>query len=260
MVGDRAGAGVGRDHRGAAVGDRLQHRRLRGVRDIDHDADAVHLGDRLPAEFAEATVLWRGGCVRVAELRVAVVRQAHVAGAAAVELGDARQVEAHRVAVLDADAGDQLAVGVQTLDRVGTGGEADDVAVLLRHAVDGVELRGRLGVGAPVGAVVQLPLVDVDDEERAVVAALAHLDEVDLRAATHRRVEPGAELVACLRVRRQFVRRQLRVDVLVGVQGQHPRMDRIGLPRGSRSLLGGDGTGDADEHSGDTEHEHAEQE
>jgi hypothetical protein len=112
-----------------------------------------------------------------------------------------------------------------------------DVAVQPAHPVDRVELRVRLAQRARVASGVELALRNVDDEERAVVAAFAHLREVDLLRAAHGRVELAPEPLSGLRVGRQRLGRELRLDVLVRVERQHARMDRIGL----RHLLGGQG-------------------
>ena len=106
VVGDGSRRRVRRDDRRLRQRDGLQVRLLRRVREVDHEADAVHLGDRLLAELAQPVVqplaVALAG-VRVGELAVAVVRQRQVAAAAVVELLDARQVGADRVGVLDAD-------------------------------------------------------------------------------------------------------------------------------------------------------------
>ena len=119
---------------------------LRRMRDVDHDAESVHLGDDLLAERRQAVVqppaVALAG-VRVGELAVAVVRERHVARAAIVELLDAREdVGAERVAVLDADERDLLAAGGDPAD-VGGGQREPDLVRrdLLGEPVDGVELR-----------------------------------------------------------------------------------------------------------------------
>ena len=99
------------------------------MREVDHDADAVELGDDLLAEIAQAVVrplAARFAVVGVGQLAVAVVRERQIAGAAIVELLDAldrgRGI-AERVAVLDPDEGDLLA-GLADAPHVG-GGERE---------------------------------------------------------------------------------------------------------------------------------------
>ena len=93
VIAERASRRVRGDHRRLRQRDRLHVRRLRRVREVDHDADAIQLGDDLLAESlrplcSHSPSGFAG--VRVGELAVAVVRQRQVAGAAIVELLDAR--------------------------------------------------------------------------------------------------------------------------------------------------------------------------
>ena len=76
----------------------------------------------------------------------------------------------------------------------------------------GIELRHGLLVGIVVASRRERPLADIDDEERRIQAAIAHLGQVDLR------VEP-------LRV--VFLAREiLGFDVVVGIEGDHAIMNR----------------------------------
>ena len=70
------------------------------MREIDHHADAVHLGQHFAAECADAVVrgiLRRFAGMGIRELIVAGVRERHVAGTALVELQHARDVVTDRV-------------------------------------------------------------------------------------------------------------------------------------------------------------------
>ena len=86
------------------------------MRDVDHDAETIQLGDDLFAERRHTTpfpaVALAG--VRVGELVVAVVSERQVARAAIVEFLDAGDFLAERIAVLDADERDFLALRVDS--------------------------------------------------------------------------------------------------------------------------------------------------
>jgi hypothetical protein len=192
------------------------------VREVHHDADAVHLGDDLLAEIAEAVVepLAAGlAGVRVGELAVTVMGQRHVPGAAIVELLDAL----HRgrgitqgVAVLDANQGNLLAGFVDAAD-IGRGQrELDFVGSdLLGQQVNGVELGHRLFIGAVVAFGRQGSLSDVDNEERGIESALAHLRQVDLIA----------EVLCVVAFRGEVVG----VDVVVGIERDDALMNALCL-------------------------------
>ena len=160
-----------------------------GMREVDHDADAVELGDHLLAELAQAVVrplAARLAGVRVGQLAVPVVRQRQVAGAAVVELLDAldrRRGIAERVAVLDADERDLLAGLVDPPDVGGGQRQLDLVGRdLFGQQMNGVELRDRLLVGVVVAFWGERALPDIDDEEGRIETARHHLRQVDLVA------------------------------------------------------------------------------
>ena len=211
VIGQRAGRRVRRDHRRLRQRQRLHVRRLRRMREVDHDPPLVHLGDHLLAELAEAVVqplaVALAG-VGVGELAVAVVRERHVAAAAIVELLHALDVGAERIGVLDADQRDLLA-RLRDARHVGRGQRQLDLSGrdLLRQVMHGVELRDRLLVGAVVAFGRQRALADVDDEERGVEAAFLHLRQVDLRV----------EALGVVLLPREVVR----VDVVVRVERDH---------------------------------------
>ena len=210
--------------------DRLHHRRLRGMRDVDHDAEAVHLGHGLAAGLAQAVVqplaVALAG-VRIGELAVAVVRERHVAAAAIVELLDAAEIGADRVGVLDADQGHLLA-GLRDAPDVGGGQrEFDRVGRdLARQPVNGVELRLRLAVGVGVALRRQRPLADIDDEESRIEPASHHLRQVDL----------GRQVLGVVAFRREIER----IDVDVRVERDDALVNRPGArdEAGVRAGLG----------------------
>src|SRR5690606_13112393 len=85
------------------------------------------------------------------------------------------------VAVLDPDRGDELPAPVDPLDVRGAVCQLDLVRIqLVRHPADRVELRHRLLFRTLVVLGRAFRLADVDDEERRVQPALAHLRQVDL--------------------------------------------------------------------------------
>ena len=57
---------------------------------------------------------------------------------------------------------------------------------LFGEAMNGVELRDRLPVGAVEALRRQRTLADVDDHERDIHAAFDHLRQIDLRGEAHR--------------------------------------------------------------------------
>ena len=101
-VAERAGGRVGEDHRRLAHLDRLSHRVVGDVAEVDQHAGAVQLADDLLAERREAAVRMLAGG-RVRPVRVVVVGERHVAGAEARQ--DAQRAERvpDRVAALDPD-------------------------------------------------------------------------------------------------------------------------------------------------------------
>ena len=185
--------------------DRLHHRPLRRVRDVDHDSPPVHFLDDLTAERREAAprpLVVRLAGVRVGELTVAVVRERHVPAAAVPELLHPLDIGAERVAVLDADDGDLLAALRDPRDVGGGQRELDVVrGDLLRQTVDRVELRDRRLVRAVVsgrlkrvGHLRRIRLADVHDHERDVQAAGLHLRQIDLSGQVHRVVARTREV------------------------------------------------------------------
>ena len=117
-VGDRAGRGVGEHHRRIAHLDRLPHRVLRDVAEVDQDAEPVHLAHHVLAEVGEASVRMRTRR-RIGPGRVVVVGERHVAGAQPGQDAQDRERARDAVAALDADHRRHLARGRDPLDVVG---------------------------------------------------------------------------------------------------------------------------------------------
>src|SRR5438094_5457626 len=119
------------------------------MRDVNHEADSIHLGDNLLAEGRETvafpTLALAG--VRIGELAMAVVRQRHVARAAIKKLLDAADVLVYGVAVLDTNERDSLALRLDPA-HVGRGQRQLDLVGrdLIGEPVD----RGALLHGRPV--------------------------------------------------------------------------------------------------------------
>src|SRR3954471_4978929 len=113
------------------------------MRDVDHDPDAVHLGDRLFAERRQPVplpALALAG-VRVRQLAVAVVRERNVARAAIVELLDPPEVFADWIPVLDADERDLAPSRIDLARFCSRQRQADLVGRdLLSQPMNGVEL------------------------------------------------------------------------------------------------------------------------
>ncbi len=218
MVGQRAHARVRGDHGRTREPHGVEHRVLRDVRDVDQDAEPVHLRDDLLAELAHAAVLGLGVAEvlarrrRVGDVVVPAVRERDVARAELVVGLEQREVAADDVAVLDADRGDELAARVDALDVVRGVGQLDLLrAELLRQPVDRLELRHRVGLRLLVVLRRPLRLADVDDEEGGVEPALAHLGDVDLP------LEPLAGI--------DLLGGEVERDVVVRVDGEHALVD-----------------------------------
>ena len=116
------------------------------MRDVDHDAEAIQLGDDLFAErrhaFPLPAVALAG--MRIGELIVAVMRERQVARAAIVKFLDAGDFLAERIAVLDADESDFFTLRV---DSANVGGGERELDLVRRdlacEALDCVEFLNR---------------------------------------------------------------------------------------------------------------------
>ena len=125
------------------------------VRDVDHDAEPIHLGDDLFAERREPipfpAVALAG--VRIGELIVAVVGERQIARAAIVEFFDAGDVLAERIAVLDAHESDFFALCVDSPNVARRERQLDLVrSDFAGEALDSVELFNGEFVGALVAS------------------------------------------------------------------------------------------------------------
>ena len=159
------------------------------MRQIDHHAQAIHLGDDFAAQRRQSVVVEVAlgfSRIRIGELAVAVVGQRHVSPAAVVELLHSLDIGPDGISVLHADDGDAEVLFVQREDVGGRQRQADVVGRdFFRQAMNGVELRDRLPVGVVITFRRQRALADVDDHERDIHAAFDHLRNIDLRREAH---------------------------------------------------------------------------
>ena len=199
------------------------------MRDIDHHAQPVHLGDDLLAERRQAMPHPVIGCfagVRVAQLAVAIVGQRHVAPAPVVELLHAAEIVGDAIAVLDAHERDLPSARVDPARIVRCIGDRDAVRRdLLRERMNGVELGGIRRVGPCESRRVERTLSHVDGKEDRVETARLHLREVDLRT----------QALCVVELTRLEVRR---LDVHVGVEGHHPIVDGASPGRAGKARSG----------------------
>ena len=186
------------------------------MREIDHHADAIHLGNDFPAEHAESVVrriLRRLTGVRVGKLVVAGVREPHIPRPSLEELAYARQVGADGISVLDPDHRDR-APGLRDAGHVGGRQRQLDLfrRNLLRQPVHRIKLRHRLAIGVRVARRRQRPLRHLHDEEGHVEASVSHLRQVRLRHKTTGVVAGGGEMGG--------------LEIDVRVDRQHSLVDR----------------------------------
>ena len=109
------------------------------VGDVDHHAEAIHFGDDLLAEGAEAVV---GGLVGggVGPFAVAAVGERHVADAVGGKFSQDAEVAVDHVAAFDGEQDGDFLLRAGGADSVGGGGEGEIVGVLVDLRVDGVDL------------------------------------------------------------------------------------------------------------------------
>ncbi len=143
------------------------------VGDVDHHAEAVHLGDDLFAEGGEAVVVGDGGIVDVAGGVGPVVGvgpgEGHVADAEAVVVAEEGEGVLDGVAAFDAHEDGEFSLAVGCDDLIGGGAELEFVrcaADLLEGGVD----EGEGAAGGGISGV--LAGVDPDGEELCVEVAL----------------------------------------------------------------------------------------
>jgi hypothetical protein len=97
------GAGVADQQRRVGRGQHVLDHRGRGMRDVDHDPAAQHLGERRAPELAESRA--GGAMQRAAERVVEEVLQAHDAKARLVKAADVFQLPVERMGSLGAEHG-----------------------------------------------------------------------------------------------------------------------------------------------------------
>ena len=126
-------------------------------------------------------------------------------------------VAAYGKAVLDADQRDPAALGVYAPDIGGGERQSDPVGIVdVRHLADGRVLDEGVGDRASVAGLAALALHHENDEERRIQSALLHARQVHLLAGR-------------LRPRRIVgLRAEVRRDVHVGIDGDHPIVDGPG--------------------------------
>ncbi len=163
--GEAATRGMGRDDRGLGEVQDLVERVVGDVRDVDHHADAVHPGDQVLAEGAQAVpfrAIVEGGVADVVVLRM---RQGDVPHAAVVEMLDVVEVVFEGRAVLDAQEDRDSAaaeLGAEPVDRMDQG---ELVRPFPGETLDHVD--GSLGVGLRA-ALLLVFRRDVDRHEEGV--------------------------------------------------------------------------------------------
>ena len=240
VVVDGLGSGVRGDDRGAGRLHDVGGRPRADMTYIDHDTLVVERCDKCAAEVAQARVVAvAAGAGRIggaAELVVAEMGDGDVPRAALGPHGDRfghlLGGGAQRIAVLDPDQGDQLALRIQRLDLVGGGGQSDRIRVGAQHPKDAaILLLGGLD-SLGVAFLSQLALRRVNNEEAGIEAAYAHRRQIDLRPVDHARIEQGGAVA--------------RADVDVAVDGQEPIVDRhhIGIGQGRLGERGPRGKGE----------------
>lgn len=154
--------------------------------------------------------------VGVRELTVAVVSQGHVTAAALGELTHPAGVHAHRIAILDPDHRDLLALSHKPTNVVGRECETNLVrSDLLRQSVDRVELRDRLRVRVVEARLGQVSLPHIHDHPRHVEPTRVHLGQVHLIPEVRRIIPLGGE-VRC-------------ADIVVRVERDYALMNALGM-------------------------------
>ena len=191
MGGQRMNRRMRGDDRRARQFDRLKRGGLRGVADIDHQAEIIGAGDHGAAERRQAAMFaaFRVGAVAelllrqgaVGDIVVAVVNEAEIARAQTVIDIEQFGRTAGDIGILDADQCDALALAMETAN-VGRGaGEADFIRIqIIRHTANGGEFCKGLGGGPCMTRIVARALPRIDDEEDRVEPAFAHARQIDL--------------------------------------------------------------------------------
>ena len=185
------------------------------MRDIDHDAEPVHLGDGLPAEFAEAAmqkVVFGFAGMGIGKFIVPVMRERHVAPAAVMEFLDPREVEADRISVFDTDHGNFATACGDLADIVRTQYDSEPAGRnFLGEAVYRVELVDGVGVCRHIAFLVERALTRINDEPHHVEPACFDLRQGDL----------GVEVAGVIVVQGEIVG----IDIDMGIERDDPFVD-----------------------------------
>ena len=172
-----AQAGMAGDHRHVGDAQDVAHGVIGQVRDVDHDADAIHLRHDLLAERTQAAPLLLHGIGGVADAVVGAVGEGDVAHAAHMELRDLRQIVADRRTVLHAQRQRHAPAGAQAFEIMRRAQHGELVGMPANHRLDRIDL----GVGDLPGLALGVRLRrGIDRHERHVEAALACLGIVEL--------------------------------------------------------------------------------
>ena len=128
--GEATARGMGRRHRRLGELQHLMERLVGDVRHVDHHADAIHPGDQLLAEGAQAVpfrAVIEGG---VADVVVFRVRQRDVSNAALVEMLHVAEIVFEGRAVLDSQENRDPSAAKPSLDPADGGGDGELVRPL----------------------------------------------------------------------------------------------------------------------------------
>jgi hypothetical protein len=186
MIAQRADAGMRGDDRAARKAGRLHHRRARGVRDIDHDAEPVHLADRAAPERTQPAVLLRrvaeigariGG---IGQLVMAVMGEREIDRAQFAQAGELAGIAADGIAVLHRRDHRDHAGAPRRLDIPGAADYAgDEIADAAVHATDRLQHATGTRPGGGVAGLIARPLRDIGGETPGREPATAHLRQID---------------------------------------------------------------------------------
>ncbi len=188
-LGDGARGGVRSDNGSFGGGDDVGEGFVGDVRDIDHDAEAIHFEDDLLAEVGEAVM--RGGVGgRVSPVGIFHVGEGHVANTESGVGAEDGEVVIDHVAAFDTHERSDLALFFGGADFFGGGGKDKIVGMFANGFADGVDLVESLLNGDGAGDFA----VDPDGEEDGVQAAFAHARDVDVAVGVTRAdIEGGVE-------------------------------------------------------------------
>jgi hypothetical protein len=178
---ERAAGRVRGDDGRFADGEGIVKSFVRGMRNVDHDAVAIHAQDDLLAKIGEAVV--RGLVVRgVSPIGVDGVREGHVADAESGESVEDGEVVVDHVAAFNAHERGDFVFGEGAAD-VGGGAREHDVAGMGEDLLaDGVDLVESFFDGGGASNCAGHP----DGEENAVETAGFHARNVDLAVGVAR--------------------------------------------------------------------------